>query len=124
MSIITFGARVPVEPFCRYLFDHVSEAHGSNPPADDRVVAVWGVSQREYSKSRDRNRIQGFLRGIWSKAYPGADRGHFFARTLGGGLDINLFPQSKSVNRGGLWAPHGNLLFNPSGDLLLCAPYL
>jgi hypothetical protein len=33
----------------------------------------------------------------------GYDRGHFFAHQMGGGLDINLFPQTASVNRRGLW---------------------
>ena len=101
---VNFGGKNPSEPFCRYLFDHASggaEAGGS--AVEDRVVAVWGVSRREPAASRDRSRMRGFLRGVWSAVYPGADRGHFLAHTLGGGLDINLFPQSKRINRSGLW---------------------
>jgi DNA/RNA non-specific endonuclease len=47
--------------------------------------------------------MAGFLGGVWSDTHPGRDRGHFFAHTMGGGTDINLFPQLASVNRGGEW---------------------
>ena len=70
---------------------------------DDRVVAVWGLSKAEPASTRDTGRMAGFLGGVWSTAYPGRDRGHFFAHTMGGGTDINLFPQISSVNRGGEW---------------------
>lgn len=80
--------------FIRTLFDH---------GAEDRVVAVWGVSRPEPAGTRDTSRMAGFLGGVWSDTYPGDDRGHFFAHTMGGGMDINLFPQMASVNRGGLW---------------------
>jgi hypothetical protein len=69
----------------------------------DRVVAVWGLSKAEPAKTRDTGRMAGFLKGAWSVAYPGRDRGHFFAHTMGGSTDINLFPQLLSVNRGGEW---------------------
>lgn len=70
---------------------------------EDRVVAVWGLSKAEPADTRDTGRMAGFLKGVWSAAYPGRDRGHFFAHTMGGGTDINLFPQIASVNRGGEW---------------------
>ncbi|SDB71933.1 DNA/RNA non-specific endonuclease [Belnapia rosea] len=70
---------------------------------DDRVVAVWGLSKAEPAGTRDTGRMAGFLNGVWSATYPGRDRGHFFAHTMGGGTDINLFPQLASVNRGGEW---------------------
>jgi hypothetical protein len=71
---------------------------------EDRVVAVWGLSRSEPAGTRDTARMAGFLGGgAWSQAYPGRDRGHFFAHTMGGGLDINLFPQVASINRGGEW---------------------
>ena len=70
---------------------------------EDRVVAVWGLSRVEPAGTRDKVRMAGFLGGVWSATYPGDDRGHFFAHTMGGGTDINLFPQLASVNRGGQW---------------------
>ncbi|MEJ0024969.1 MAG: hypothetical protein WDN01_02980 [Rhizomicrobium sp.] len=99
---ITFGGRRPGEPFCRYLFDQASASSGTSL-VEDRVVAAWGISRHVPAASRNRSRMHGFLRSVWSTVYPGADRGHFLAHTLGGGLDINLFPQSKRVNRSGLW---------------------
>lgn len=70
---------------------------------EDRVVGVWGLSREEPADTRDKVRMAGFLKGVWSSHYSGDDRGHFFAHTMGGGMDINLFPQLASVNRGGLW---------------------
>lgn len=90
-----------VDPFISVLFDHAGSAQGSGQ--DDRVVAVWGLSRQEPASTRDRARMADYQRGVWSDTYPGDDRGHFFAHTMGGGLDINLFPQLASVNRGGLW---------------------
>jgi hypothetical protein len=86
------------------LFDHASAAAGSSPDGtEDRVVAVWGLSRSEPASTRDKQRMAGFLHGVWSDTYPGYDRGHFFAHTMGGGTDINLFPQLARVNRGGEW---------------------
>lgn len=47
--------------------------------------------------------MAGFIRSCWSRLYRGYDRGHFFAHTIGGRLDINLFPQNIPVNRWGKW---------------------
>jgi hypothetical protein len=68
-------------------------------PADDRVVAVWGHSQKA-AKPRDRARLAGFLPtpSAWSRAR--LDRGHLVAHAAGGGLDLNLFPQAMNLNRG------------------------
>jgi hypothetical protein len=66
---------------------------------DDRVVAVWGHSASP-SRRRDRARIAGFLPNplLWSGR--DRDRGHFVAHAAGGGLDLNLFPQTAGLNRG------------------------
>jgi hypothetical protein len=108
--VVTSGDDKRVGAFCRYMFDHASDASNQksgliNPAqyAEDRVVAAWGTSRREPARTRDAARMRGFLRGVWAQRFGGADRGHFFAHTMGGGLDINLFPQAKRVNRGGLW---------------------
>jgi hypothetical protein len=36
-----------------------------------------------------------------------SDTGYFIAHSLGGGMDINLFPQKRIVNRG--YSPEGSL---------------
>jgi hypothetical protein len=66
---------------------------------DDRVVAVWGTSQRP-DVARDQERMRGFLPDPrrWSEAQ--RDRGHLVAHAAGGGLDLNLIPQSAVLNRG------------------------
>lgn len=96
---VTLGGKPGEEGAVSTLFD--LQPRGS--ARDDRVVAVWGVSRREPAGTRDRGRMGGYLSGVWSATYPGRDRGHFFAHTMGGGTDINLFPQLASVNRGGEW---------------------
>jgi hypothetical protein len=108
--IVTSGDEKRIGAFCRYMFDHASDASnlraGSTPSvryAEDRVVAVWGTSRREAARTRDIARMKGFLKGVWSQRFSDADRGHFFAHTMGGGLDINLFPHARRMNRGGLW---------------------
>ena len=81
-----------------FLFDAQSclPCRGRN---EDRVVAAWGRSGSP-ERRRDRARLAGFLPNprVWSRAQ--RDRGHFVAHAAGGGLDLNLFPQSASLNRG------------------------
>lgn len=96
---VTLGGKQGQNGAVSTLFD--LQARGSS--TDDRVVAVWGLSKPEPADTRDKGRMAGFLKGAWSTAYAGRDRGHFFAHTMGGGTDINLFPQVASVNRGGEW---------------------
>jgi DNA/RNA non-specific endonuclease len=105
---VTFGDEGRAGHFCRYLFDHASnQYHIENKKdrpkfsAEDRVAAVWGTSRRERADTRDKARMKGFLKARWRDR--GDDRGHFFAHTMGGGLDINLFPQAARVNRGSVW---------------------
>jgi hypothetical protein len=108
---VSFGDEKRVEHFVSYLFDHTSghaDLRGTTPEqlrkhTDDRVVGVWGLSRYEPGSTRDRSRMKGYLQGVWSDAYGGMDRGHFFAHTMGGGLDINLFPQVSAINQRGLW---------------------
>ncbi|SRR6266508_375755 len=115
---VTFGDGKRLGQFCRYMFDHASAhpelGHGPEDilhhvPEDilheteDRVVAVWGTSRYQASDTRDQPRMKGFLRNVWARNYGSHDRGHFFAHTMGGGLDINLFPQLGRINRTGLW---------------------
>ena len=96
---VTTGGALGADGAVSTLFDLRSK--GSK--TEDRVVAVWGLSRAEPANTRDTGRMAGFLGGVWSDTYSGRDRGHFFAHTMGGGTDINLFPQVASVNRGGEW---------------------
>lgn len=82
-----------------YLFDAApTMASAGDSRASDRVVVVWGRSERA-AGPRDRSRLSGFLPGSqwWSR---GRDRGHLVAHAIGGGLDLNLFPQARGLNRG------------------------
>ena len=85
------------------LFDHASCAGLADKQHDDRTVAFWGLSSPRPADTRDKPYIAGLLRGVWSDRYDGDDRGHFIAHTSGGRLDVNLFPQEKTLNRGGEW---------------------
>jgi hypothetical protein len=96
---VTLGGPMGQEGAVSTLFD----LRSPTSKTDNRVVAVWGISRAEPASTRDTTRMAGFLGGVWSDNYPGRDRGHFFAHTMGGGTDINLFPQRASVNRGGEW---------------------
>jgi hypothetical protein len=108
LVIVTFGSRAePDDHFISTMFDLAPTASGeTTSQTDPRVVAVWGLSREEAASTRDKERMRGFLstpKRLWSSAYKGRDRGHFFAHTMGGGLDINLFPQLSKVNQGGRW---------------------
>jgi hypothetical protein len=46
----------------------------------------------------------------------------FFAHTMGGGLDINLFPQAARVNRGGLWRQMENYCARKPGTFCFVRP--
>ena len=96
---VTLGGKQGENGAVSTMFDLQPKKSGTH----NRVVAVWGLSKAEPAETRDKSRMAGFLQGAWSLAYPGRDRGHFFAHTMGGGTDINLFPQLASVNRGGEW---------------------
>jgi hypothetical protein len=82
-----------------FLFDLTLANHDKNDPArpDDRVVAACGVSQSAGGK-RDASRIRGF--GPIGRTTGATDKGHLMAHSMGGSLDINVFPQRPEVNRG------------------------
>jgi hypothetical protein len=94
-----------------FLFDYSSELImkgiiSHNQAVEDRVIAVFGRSQPN-SRKRDANRMKGFL-GLSSKIFGNNyDKGHFIGHVLGGGLDVNLFPQLRDINRG--WSMHGKV---------------
>lgn len=90
-----------------FLFDLTLATHDKNDPdrPDDRVVAAYGKS-REVKEKRDASRIRGFG-PIGDRARGPIDKGHFAAHSIGGALDINVFPQRAEVNRG--WSVEGKL---------------
>lgn len=85
-----------------YLYD-AAPSLDALPDGDDRAVAAYGHSAA--AGKRDRGRTAGFIPvpARWSGR--GHDRGHLVAHGAGGGLDLNLFPQSAAVNRG--WSAAG-----------------
>ena len=117
------GSHLPLEvtpsgkagdgPFISYWFDLASQSDdakqvrngASKDVTEDRVIVCWGVSRAEPGSSRDKSRIGSFLKGVWSTQYKCRDRGHLFAHTMGGGMDINLVPQLANINRdaSGIW---------------------
>lgn len=83
-----------------YLFDLApSQAEDADGKATDRVVGVWGRPTVP-AGPRDTARQRGFVPNPpgWSGA--GFDRGHYVAHSLGGGMDMNFFPQESRLNRG------------------------
>ena len=88
-----------------YLFDL------QDSETDSRVVAVYGLSRPPAGK-RDTSRQKGFV--STAKDDPNRifgnglyDRGHFMAHSIGGGMDVNFFPQNPPLNRG--WSRTGKL---------------
>ena len=95
-----------------FLFDDSSELlrNGtvtSEDCVDERVVVVYGRSKNPKTK-RDNSRMRGFL-GSFVNLFKDVsyDKGHFIGHSLGGGLDVNLFPQRSEINRG--WSQKGKL---------------
>jgi len=80
-----------------FLYDQASANTGE---VDDRLVAAYGRSM-PHDRKRDKARIQGFLGGGIDIPGKGSfDKGHALAHAMGGGLDVNLFPQRPELNRG------------------------
>ena len=76
----------------------------------ERVVVTYGVSSHNSQspkKIREKSRIAYYYRNFIRRYQPdtATDTGHFIAHSFGGGLDINLFPQKRDVNRG--YSPEG-----------------
>ena len=88
-----------------FLFDYPSEyvERGKlqyKDVTDDRVVVVFGKSVPTNVK-RDTTRMKGFLGGpLMDDQGNQSDKGHFMGHSLGGGMDVNLFPQNPEINRG------------------------
>jgi hypothetical protein len=80
-----------------YLFD---QASANTNDVDDRAVVAYGISSKE-KHTRDKNRQREFLGGGLDISEKGKfDKGHLIACAMGGGLDVNLFPQRSELNQG------------------------
>jgi hypothetical protein len=104
-----------------YLFDCVSDLVlrgdvAGNNAVEDRIVVVHGFSQAIHQQRRDslmRKQPLGPVEFIRAHSDPSCasenryDKGHFIGHAFGGLLHINLFPQSKKINRG--WSELGKL---------------
>ncbi|HLA33407.1 MAG TPA: hypothetical protein VJ001_00920 [Rhodocyclaceae bacterium] len=82
-----------------FIFDQTSASTEENT-VEDRLVAAYGFSVK-HKKKRDASRIRGFIGGRIDIPNKGKfDKGHALSHAMGGGLDINLFPQKPALNRG------------------------
>lgn len=98
-----------------YIFDFVQESvlRGDVKPAnavEDRVIGVHGRSVLAVDQRNDqlmRGRPLGPVDFMSKEESEDYDKGHFMAHSLGGGLEINIFPQVRSLNRG--WSERGKV---------------
>ena len=99
-----------------YLFDFHDEPQVSDCPIpaeavlkEARLVAAYGyvtkpTTSRPASSSTT---MLGFVGRTEQHFGGGFDKGHFIAHTLGGSVNINLFPQARHINRG--WSSEGKV---------------
>ncbi len=101
---------ITVEGF-DYLWDRSGELVAQRKVAaaeavDDRLVVAHGRSRPRHD-ARDSSRLRGRTLGAVTvmdrSTRSPYDRGHAIGRVLGGVLDLNIIPQIRPVNRGGLW---------------------
>ena len=81
----------------------------ANGHIEDRLVAGLGMSAPAALR-REAARMRGWIGPTEEFLGPDRDKGHIFARSFGGlvdGLEINLFSQARSLNRG--WSLQGKM---------------
>ncbi len=91
-----------------YSFLELKSAVPLSDTIDDRVIVVLGSSALALGKEDTRIRLRGLIGATEKRFGPQFDKGHFIARSFGGGTEINIFPQRRDLNRG--WSKQG-LLF-------------
>jgi hypothetical protein len=121
--------RIPVEGF-EYLWDMSSELvqQGIVPASaavDDRLIAAHGPS-RPAAKAREGSRLRGRTLGPVSvvdrlERLP-YDRGHAIGHALSGVLGLNIIPQTRAVNCGGLWRQMERYCQEHRGTYFFCRP--
>ncbi len=89
-----------------YLFD-LKKANKDQCYTEDRVIGVFGYTSLNNGVKDTRRMRQ--LVGAFKKSerYKSYDKGHFISHKMGGGLDVNLYPQLTEFNRG--WSSEGKL---------------
>lgn len=102
ISEVRLSAQHQNDQVFSYLFDHSRKR--------DRVIAAYGFSGDRNSISRKEadKRLARHPRETFSPY----DRGHMMSHLLGGGCDINLFPQHRTINRGAFQALEHAVLEN------------
>ena len=91
-----------------YVYDNYAELEATgvvepDPVTESRLVCAVGISRMNESR-RDDARLRGWVGPTGATFGEGWDKGHFIAHTMGGaidGLEMNVFLQRRSVNRGG-----------------------
>lgn len=121
--------RIPVEDF-EYLWDMSGELvqqgiAAASAAVDDRLIAAHGLS-RPASEVRNGSRLRGRTLGPVSVVAASErlpyDRGHAIGHALGGVLDLNIIPQTRAVNRGGLWRRMERYCQEHPGTYFFCRP--
>jgi len=85
-----------------FLYDQACVGAGD---ADDRVVAAYGWSTPN-EHCRDVQRMLEYPL-VYAQGKGRFDKGQIFAHSIGGGLDVNLFPMRSELNRG--WSKAGKV---------------
>jgi hypothetical protein len=88
-------------------------------------IAAHGVSQVAARPRKD-SRLKGRTLGPVEVVDPAQrlpyDRGHAIGHVIGGGLDINIIPQSRAMNRGGMWRRMERYCHDFPGTYFFCRP--
>lgn len=121
--------RVDVDGF-EYLWDFSTELVQKGQVAEaaavaDRLIAVHGFSKpiaKPRLDSRLRGRTLGPVDAVEKSQRGQYDRGHAIAHTLGGALDLNIIPQIRHVNRGGLWRRMERYCQQHASTYFFCRP--
>lgn len=86
-----------------YIYDWYSRLEdGSipyNPKIEDRVVGAFGIS-RESIVKRDVSRQRRWVGPTEKRFGANRNKGRYIANAVGGGLELNVFDQSREINLG------------------------
>ena len=92
---------------------------------DGRLIAAHGLS-RPVAEARQDSRLRGRTLGLVSVVASAErlpyDPGHAIGHALGGVLDLNIIPQTRAVNRGGLWRQMERYCQEHPGTYVFCRP--
>lgn len=90
-----------------YSFLELKQQAPLSDTIDDRVFFVLGSAAPALDARHARVRLRGLIGNTEKRFGPQYDKGHFIARTIGGGTEVNIFPQRRDLNRG--WSIEGKL---------------